>query len=64
MGLRNHRLVFCDGVPSWPPIWRWRGGEDNRQTLGEVGVLKEVIPCRFKPSNRCYLIIDYQGTRL
>ena len=61
MKLRNHPLISSDGVPTWPPTWWWRGGEDNRQPLGEVGVLKDVVPCSVKPSNRCYLIMEYEG---
>ena len=61
MKLRNHRLASYDGVRTWPPAWWWRGGDDNKHPLGEVGILKEVIPCSVKPANRCYLIMEYEG---
>jgi hypothetical protein len=61
MKLRSHRLVSYDGVHTWPPDWRWRGGEDNKHPLGEVGILREVLPCTIKPANRCYVIMEYEG---
>lgn len=61
MKLRNHRLASYDGIRTWPPTWWWRGGEDNKQPVGEIGVLKEVIACSIKPANRCYLIMEYEG---
>lgn len=61
MKLRNNCLVCSNGVPSWPPAWWWRGGEGNKHPLGEVGVLKDVIPCSVKPSNRCYVIMEDGG---
>jgi hypothetical protein len=61
MRLRNHRLASYDGTRTWPPSWSWRGGDDNKDPMGEVGILKEVIPCSIKPANRCYLIMEYEG---
>ena len=61
MKLRNHRLASYDGVRTWPPAWWWRGGEDAKQPVGEVGILKEVIACSIKSANRCYLIMEYEG---
>ena len=61
MKLRNHSLVCSNGIPTWPPTWWWRGGEDNKHPLGDIGVLKYVIRCSIKPSTRCYLIMEYEG---
>jgi hypothetical protein len=61
MKLRNHRLAFCDGVRTWPPSWLWRGGDENKHPIGEVGILKEVVASSLKPSNRCYVIMKYEG---
>ena len=47
MQLREHPLMTYHGVPNWPPVWMWRGGDRNRSIRGEVGVLKH-LACFFK----------------
>ena len=47
------------GLPNWPPVWTWIGGEENKYPRGEVGMLKEVRLSKVEPSDRCFLIIEY-----
>jgi hypothetical protein len=48
------------GVPSWPPIWIWTHGLEDKSPKGEVGVLRRVIKFHVQPSNRCFLFIDHE----
>jgi hypothetical protein len=59
MQLRNHPLMSYGGMPNWPPIWTWIGGEENKHPRGEIGILKEVRLSKVEPSNRFFLIIEY-----
>jgi hypothetical protein len=59
MQLRNHPLMSYGGMPNWPPVWTWIGGEENKQPRGEIGILKEVRLAKVEPSNRFFLIIEY-----
>ena len=47
------------GVPNWPPIWVWIGGEENKHPNGEVGCLQRVnlstVPARI------FLVTEYDG---
>ena len=43
MLLRNHPLLNYQGVPSWPPVWTFTGGlENKRLRREEIGILTEV----------------------
>ena len=61
MKLRDHPLVSYREVPSWPPIWLWRGGKKVPRPYGEVGILKEVTLSTVQPCSMCFLIIEHQG---
>ena len=60
MLLRDHPLLSYRGVPSWPPMWTWIEGQENKKPKGEIGTLIEarvsVIP------NRCFLLINHEGS--
>jgi hypothetical protein len=59
MKLRDHPGLFYKGFPSWPPMWAWRDGNKYAHAVGEVGVLKQVIPPTMDPWDRCFLIIEH-----
>lgn len=42
-------------------MWAWRGGNKYTHAVGEVGVLKQVIPATMDPWDRCFLIMEYDG---
>ena len=62
MLLREHPLFSYHGMHSWPPVWTWMGGGDNRRPRGEVGILKRVEKSHVLPANRCFLHIDYEDS--
>ena len=70
MKLRHHPLMTYNGAHSWPPVWsRRRGSYENTRPIGEVGILKEVLPSTLPPKKICFLIIqhcgaEYMGTLL
>src|SRR5262249_35866603 len=59
MLLRDHPLFNNRGVPSWPPTWTWVSGTDNKHPFGEIGILRNVLPSRIEPADRCFLYIDF-----
>ena len=61
MLLRDHPLFNHRKVPSWPPTWTWVSGLDNKHPLGEIGILRDVLPSRIKPADRCFLYMDFDG---
>src|SRR5262245_26402755 len=61
MLLRNHPLFNHRGVPSWPPAWTWVSGLDNKHPMGEIGILRGVVPSMIEPAERCFLYIDFDG---
>ena len=61
--LRNHPLLNYHGVPSWPPVWTWIGGAENKQPRGEVGTLEEVLVSNLRPCDRCFLFIEHEGSK-
>jgi hypothetical protein len=61
MKLRDHPDISYKGFRSWPPMWVWRGGDRYTHAVGEVGVLKQVLPLTTDPCDRCFLIIEHDG---
>ena len=58
MLLRNHPLLNYQGVPSWPPVWTFTGGlENKRLRREEIGILTEVT---YEPADRCFLHIEHE----
>jgi hypothetical protein len=49
------------GVPSWPPAWLWRSGNDKINPKGEMGILRDVIGSNVEPFDRDFLIIEHRG---
>jgi hypothetical protein len=61
MQLRNHPLMTYRGVNNWPPVWTWRGGDENKSVRGEIGVLQDVFLSNVEPRTRAFLIIEHEG---
>src|SRR5262249_17031232 len=61
MLLRDHPLLHHRSVPSWPPVWTWVGGSENKHPRGEIGILKAVEKSKIQPANRCFLFIEHEG---
>src|SRR5215813_9458295 len=62
MLLRDHPLMSCRGVPSWPPSWIWLDGPKEEHPRGEVGILRSVLSSKIDPAKRCFLLISYKGS--
>ena len=62
MLLRDHPLMQYHGVLSWPPVWTWIGGAENKNPRGEVGILDEVVLSNIRPLDRCFLYVEHQGS--
>jgi hypothetical protein len=63
MKLRDHPLLSNKGASSWPPKWLWGGGDRYVHAIGEIGVLKDVMPCSIEPYEKCFLIMEHEGRR-
>ena len=61
MKLRDHPLMSCSDVRSWPPAWLWRDGSDDTKPYGEVGMLREVILSEIEPPDRCFMSMQHMG---
>ena len=57
MELRNHPVMFCDGVRTWPPKWSQMYGSTNRSVAGEVGILRAVFLSSLIPPDKVSLVI-------
>ena len=62
MLLRDHPLMSHHGVASWPPLWIWVEGEENKFPTGEVGNLTWVSLTGIQPLDRCYLLMNHEGS--
>jgi len=49
MLLRDHPLMSYRVVRSWPPIWTWTDGRENKRPRGEIGILREYCCPTFNP---------------
>ena len=61
MELRNHPLMFCDGIRTWPPKWLQAFGPTARSVTGEVGILDAVFLSKIIPPDKVYLVIKTEG---
>src|SRR5262245_36091904 len=57
----EYPLCSYYGMSSWPPVWTWIAGGDNKHPRGKVGILKRVEKSNVLPADRCFLHIDYEG---
>jgi hypothetical protein len=66
--LRDHPLMFYRGIPNWPPVWTWVNGPevdgppDDKSPKGEVGVLKWASLTGIQPPDKCYLLMNHEGS--
>ena len=60
MLLREHPFFSYHGMHSWPPVWTWMGGGNDKRPRGEVGILRRVEKSNVLPADRCFLYIDYE----
>ena len=51
--------MIYNGIRSWPPVWVWKGGNDNTNPKGEVGILLNVGLSRLSPNSSCFLIMEH-----
>jgi hypothetical protein len=42
---------------------KWGGGDRYVHVIGEVGVLKDVMPCSVEPFEKCFLIMEHEGRK-
>jgi hypothetical protein len=59
MKFRDHPLLSY----RWPPTWLWGGGGRYVPTIGEVGVLNDVMLCSTEPCEKCFLIMEHEGRK-
>ena len=57
MELRNHPVMFCDGVRTWPPKWSQMYGPATRPVAGEIGILSAVFLSSVIPPDKVRLVI-------
>ncbi len=60
MKLRDHPLMSYRGLKNWPPVWTHARDNNFKTVRGEIGVLA-YVHSNAQSSNRCYLVIDYEG---
>jgi hypothetical protein len=62
MKLRDHPLMSAHGVSNWPPVWtQASGGSRPKIVRDEVGILRYVHAYDHPASDKCYLLIEYEG---
>jgi hypothetical protein len=63
MKLRDHPLMSCHGASNWPPVWTQAstGRRPPKIVRDEVGILRYVHAYDNPASDKCYLLIDYEG---
>jgi hypothetical protein len=49
-------------VRNWPLSWTWLDGVENKYPGGEIGTLKSVLLSKLKRANRCFLLIQHEGS--
>ena len=60
MLLRDHPLMSCYGMPSWPPIWILLNGPGASRLTGEIGILKGIRVNGRPSSRRCFLYMQHK----
>jgi hypothetical protein len=63
MLLRDHPLMQYHGLRSWPPVWTWIDGFENKYPRGEIGILRQVVPSNILPLERCFLYIEHEESQ-
>src|SRR5262245_66272166 len=60
MLLRDHPLMSCYGLPSWPPTWMLLKGTGASRLTGEVGILKGIRTNDLSSTSRCFLYVQHE----
>jgi hypothetical protein len=60
MLLRDHPLMSCYGIPSWPPTWRLIKGEGAERLTGEIGILTRFLVNNIPSTRRCFLYMRHE----
>jgi hypothetical protein len=60
MLLRDHPLMSCYGIPSWPPTWMLLKGTGASRLTGEVGILKGIRANDLSSTRRCFLYMQHE----
>jgi hypothetical protein len=55
MLFRDHPLMSCYGIPSWPPTWMLIKGPGVSRLTGEIGTLTGIRVSDFQSTRRCFL---------
>jgi hypothetical protein len=56
MLLRDHPLMSCYGIPSWPPTWMLLNGPGPSRLTGEIGILRAHGPMIFhRPADALFI---------
>ena len=60
MLLRDHPLISCYGIPSWPPNWMLLNGTGPSRLTGEIGILRGVRANELPSTRRCFVYMEYE----
>ena len=60
MLLRDHPLISCYGIPSWPPNWMLLNGTGPSRLTGEIGILRGVRANDLPSTRRCFVYMEYE----
>jgi hypothetical protein len=60
MLLREHPLMSCYGIPSWPPIWMLLNGPGPSRLTGEIGILIGIRANDLQSTRRCFVYMEHE----
>ena len=60
MLLRDHPLMSCYGIRSWPPNCMLLKGCGPSRLTGEFGILKGIRAHELPSSHRCFLYMEHE----
>ena len=60
MKLRDHPLMSCYGIRSWPPTWMLLKGRGPSRLTGEIGILKAIRTNDIPLGRRCFLYMKHE----
>jgi hypothetical protein len=60
MLLRDHPLMSCYGIPSWPPTWILIKGSGAERVMGEIGILTRILVNDLPSTRRCFLYMRHE----
>ena len=62
MLLRDHPLMSCYGIPSWPPTWMLIKGPGPSRLTGEIGILTHISVNNIPTTRRCFLYMLHEDS--